>query len=545
MTPPRNNVKKILFILLLGVLMPMGAWAQSMVYLEEAERLSYDANLRQGAQVLHGHVRFRHEDALMYCDSAYFYEGINSLDAFGHVRFVQGDTLFGFCDVLHYDGNTKLAEMQHRVKLVDKQTQLTTDALNFDRITNRAWYWTGGTIQDSLNTLTSGYGDYFTRDHQAHFRDNVRLENNRFTMDADTMDYNTETHIADIYGPTEIVYEEETNIYSTLGHYNTETEQSTLLQRSRVVHKDGKTLTGDSIYYDKRIGYGQGLGQVEMVDSTRKISLYGNYCELYEKSETQGSRGLATDSALMIDWSDSTTYTYMHADTLRQTEILYRDTVLEVDTSYQIVRGYHHARVYREDMQAVCDSAVFISRDSILMLYHQPILWQEDEQIVADYIEVFFRDSTLDHAHGQGNCLVSRQQTDEYFDQMYGKEMTAWVKDNELYLVEVSGNAETVFFPRDEETDEIVGVNKTQSSFVKVYLENKNIERVVFTSSTTGTMYPLDQISVEETQLEAFFWADEERPKKPGDVFEHPERQRTRPRKALEEPNANNSIITQ
>ena len=83
--------------------------AQTMVYLERADNLSFDEERIANAQILRGNVIFRHEEALMYCDSAYFYENTNSIDAFGHVRFVQGDTLQGFGDKLFYDGNTKLA----------------------------------------------------------------------------------------------------------------------------------------------------------------------------------------------------------------------------------------------------------------------------------------------------------------------------------------------------------------------------------------------------------------------------------------------------
>ena len=76
------------------------ATSQTMVYLERAGNLSFDQERIADAQILKNNVVFRHEDALMYCDSAYFYETSNSLDAFGHVRFVQGDTLKGFCDKL-------------------------------------------------------------------------------------------------------------------------------------------------------------------------------------------------------------------------------------------------------------------------------------------------------------------------------------------------------------------------------------------------------------------------------------------------------------
>lgn len=158
----------------------------------------------------------------MYCDSAYFYEHSNSLDAFGHVRFIQGDTLRGYGDKLFYNGNTKLARMRKNVRLVhgkknENPTILTTDSLNYDRNINIAYYYTGGTIADSLNTLTSLYGQYAPNSKQAIFSKDVLLVNPKFTLESDTLLYNTETKITNIVSPTQILYEEETTIHTSRG----------------------------------------------------------------------------------------------------------------------------------------------------------------------------------------------------------------------------------------------------------------------------------------------------------------------------------------
>ena len=537
------KIKALRYILfVVGSLSLVSVQGQTLVYLENAETLQFDDENFPGAQLLKGDVRFRHEDAYMYCDSAYFYEKQNSLDAFGNVRFVQGDTLFGYSDRLYYNGDTKFARMREHVRLIDKSTILETDSLNYDRVGDIAWYWTGGQISDSLNVLTSVWGQYESKLNQALFKTTVHLVNDRFVMDADTLKYNTKTHVADILGPTTILYEEETTITTTLGWYNTDNEKSKLLNRSFIEHTDGKTMIGDTIYYDKKQGYGQAWHNMELTDSVQHVTLYGHYGEMYEKRDSVGSHGYATDSALMVDWSDSTAFTYMHADTLFTEEIFYVDTVLLasldtlvqydtvlVDSSYRQIRGYYGARVYREDMQAVSDSAVYNSRDSIMSLFGKPIAWSDNQQISGKHIDIYFKDSTVDYAHGTGDCIAIQQQTPRYYNQMAGKEMFAYVRDGELRQVDVNGNAETVFFPQDEKTGDWLGVNKTQSSFVKLFIKDQKIERVLFTTATTGTMYPIDQLSENETHLSLFFWADELRPRKPGDVFAKPEKEVSRP----------------
>ena len=520
----------------------VGGVAQSLVFLEHSETLSFDEARLPDVQILKGNVCFRHDSVLMYCDSAYFFEKKNSLHAFGHVHLLQGDSIEGFGDVLYYNGNTKLARLRRRVRLIhNKSTTLRTDSLNYDRARDVAYYFSGGTIEDSLNVLTSRKGEYTPNNHQAIFRGEVELVNPNFVLTADTLYYNTESYQADLVGPTQIIYEEETTILSSNGWYNTQTEKSKLLDRSRIIHSDGMTLTGDTIYYDKAIGFGQVFGHMQSTDSTNQKTLYGNKGEVWEGS----NNGYVTDSAMVVDWSDSTMYTYMHADTLFTEEIPYRiyqlipkdsilvDSVWQVpapdtlwkDTTYQQLRAYYHVRIYREDIQSVCDSVRYHGRDSIISLYGNPVCWNGSNQVSADSIHIYIQNGEIDYLHGIGNTIAIKQEGEEEFDQLAGKEMLAYVRDGDIHLIDVNGNAETVFYPREEDGT-YIGVNKTQSSFVKLYLENRQIHHVVFTTASSGVMIPFNQASPGERYLTTFFWAEDERPQQPGDIFLHPERTR-------------------
>ena len=511
----------------------------SLVFLENSETLTFDENRLPDAQILRGNVRFRHDSVLMYCDSAYFFEKDNSLHAFGHVHMVQGDTLEGFGDILFYNGNTKLARLRRNVRLIHQETTLTTDSLNYDRKNSIAYYFSGGMIEDSLNTLTSNWGQYTPNNHQAIFRGKVKLVNSKFELTADTLGYNTETYQSDLVGPTTILYEEETTIFSTNGWYNTKTEQSQLLNRSRIIHQDGMTLTGDTIYYDKANEYGRCIGHIESVDSANQMTLFGNRGEVWEN----GHRAYVTDSAMMLEWSDTTDLTYMHADTLWAEEIpftayslLERDSILVDsvmtaqmpdtiwrDTTYQQLRAFHNVRIFRSDMQAVCDSARYHGKDSILTLFGLPVCWNEDNQLSADQVDVYIKNQEVDYMHGVGNAMAIKREGIEEFNQLAGKEMYAYVRDRDIYLVDVQGNAETVFYPQEDDGT-YIGVNRTQSSFVKLYLKDRKIDYVLFTTATTGVMIPLDQALENERKLSGFFWAEEERPHAPEDIFAHPPR---------------------
>ena len=534
-------MKRIYYILILFFFCGVTAIAQkkSMVYLERSEALSFDEKRLPDVQILKGNVCFRHDSAWMYCDSAYFFEKDNSLHAFGHVHLVQGDSLEGFGDLLYYYGDTKLAKFRNNVRLLHDGSILTTDYLNYDRVKDIAYYFEGGMIEDSINTLTSIRGQYTPYNDQAVFSGEVRLVHPKFVLTSDTLCYNTASHRADLVSPTTIVYEEETTILSSDGWYNTETEISMLFSRSQIIHADGMTLTGDTIYYDKIAGHGQVNGNMQSVDSTHSITLYGNRGEVWENTDS----GYATDSAMLVDWSDSTMYTYLHADTLFTQQIsaqvsflIPKDSVLVdsvwvlpapdtqwVDTSFMRIRAFYNVRMYRDDIQLVCDSMFYSGQDSLARLTGNPVCWNGNNQVSADTVLVYFKNNEPDYLHGFNNAIAVKREGENEYDQMAGKEMFAYVRDGDIYLVDVKGNAETIFYPREEDGT-YLGVNKTQSSYVKVFLTERTVDYVVFTTATSGVMSPLSKATDDDKFLGTFFWADIERPRQPGDIFLRPTR---------------------
>ncbi|MDD3079389.1 MAG: OstA-like protein [Paludibacter sp.] len=483
---------------------PLNNPKATIIYLENAETWSADKDFNPDIQVLKGNVRFRHDNALLYCDSAYFYQKANSLDAFSNVKIVQGDTLFVYGDYLYYDGNTKLARMRHNVRMENRKTTLTTDSLNYDRNINIAYYFTGGKIVDPENTLTSVWGQYSPSTDDAIFRTKVKLTNNNFILTSDTLKYNTKNHVANIVGPSHIDYKDETNIYSKKGWYNTENEKMMLLNRSLIVHKDGKTLAGDTVFYDKVKKYGEAFVNVELTDTINKSTLYGDYLYYDENND----EGLATDSALLVDWSSKDTL-WVHSDTIRT----YKDSV------YNVAKGYFNVRIFRNDVQGIADSLVYSARDSIIKMYGEPVLWAEENQLSGDFIQTHTKDKKIEQINIQKNAIAIQKEDSIHFNQLSGKEIIAYLDSGQLYRVFVNGNAETIYYPRDDADSTLIGLNKTESSYVNMYLKNKQIERVVMTASTTGIMYPLLELSGGDLYLKNFFWLDEQRPTKSSDVM--------------------------
>ncbi|MDR1653605.1 MAG: hypothetical protein LBS01_08190 [Prevotellaceae bacterium] len=499
-------------------------------------------------QLLRGNVAFKQDNVVMYCDSAFFYQKENSLDAYGNVRIIQADTLFIYGDLLYYDGNARLAQLRENVKLVNRRAVLTTDSLNYDRNTTLAYYFTGGKIKDDRNTLTSVWGQYNTTNEIALFRNNVRLVNPDFVMNSDTLVYNTRTHIADIVGKTHIIYKKQTDIYSTRGWYNTENEQSMLLDRSLVVNNTGKTLTGDTVFYDKHRNCGEAFADVELTDSAQGTTLSGDYVFYNDSTEY----GFATDSALLIYWKEKEN-AYIHADTLetkkekfvftdfllnkkdsvvfidslqtQQDTIIVTDTVkMEKDSAYNLAFAYHEVRMYRSDIQGIADSLIYSSQDSVINLYGLPVVWAQGSQISGNEIHIFTKNQQAEKVLIIKDAIMS-QRTDSvlYFNQIAGKEIIANMDSGgQLHHVFVNGNAETVYIPIDDADSTMIGLNKSQSSYVNMFFKEKKIDKVILTTVSQGTMYPLGQLLGADLYLKNFFWAENMQPVSPIDVFRKP-----------------------
>lgn len=480
---------------------------KSKVYLLRADKLKKDAQ-HPDAQIVVGNVVFRHDSVYMYCDSAYYYDKINSFEAFSNVRMEQGDTLFLYGDRLYYDGLTQIAQMRMNVRMENRTTTLLTDSLNYDRIFNLGYFFDGGTMMDDQNVLTSEWGEYSPSTKMSVFYYNVKLENPQFTMLSDTLKYSTLTKVANIVGPSDI-YSDNNYIYSESGYYDTQTGKADLYQRS-VLTSDSKQLTGDSLFYDRNTGIGEAFSNIVMTDTLNKNMMLGDYGYYNEKLKS----AFVTKNAVAIDYSQGDSL-FLHADTLSMNTFH-----LDTDSMYREVKAYHKVRFYRTDVQGVADSLVFSSKDSCLIMYKDPVLWNENQQLLGEQINIYMNDSTIDWAHIINQALSVEQIPVDttLFNQISGKEIKAYFEDGLMEKVEVIGSVRLVYYPMDSDSL-LIGMNVSETSQLDIYLENQQLERMVMSPKSNGTLYPMSQIPLEKSHLDNFVWFDYIRPLNKKDIF--------------------------
>lgn len=479
---------------------------KSKVYLLHSDILRKTLD-RSDVQVVVGNVVFRHDSLYMYCDSAYYFDQINSFEAFGNVRMEQGDTLFVYGDHLYYDGMTQIAQMRMNVRMENRTTTLLTDSLNYDRVYSLGYFFDGGTLMDEQNVLTSEWGEYNPQTKQSVFNYNVKLVNPQFTLTSDTLRYNTATKVANIVGPSDIL-SDNNHIYSESGYYNTQTGKADLYQRS-VLTNEGKQLTGDTLFYDRNEGVGEAFHNMVMTDTINKNMMTGDYGYYNEKTKY----AFATRKAVAIDYSQGDSL-FLHADTL-----MMKTFHLDTDSMYREMRAFHKARFYRTDVQGVSDSLVFSTKDSCLTLYDDPILWNKNQQLVGEKVLIYMNDSTIDWAHIINQALSVEMVDSTKYNQVTGKEMKAFFTDGDMKKVEVIGSVRLVYYPMDSDST-LIGMNVSETSKLEIYLEKQKLDHMVMSPQSNGTLYPLLQIPKGKDKLDNFVWFDYIRPLNKDDIFE-------------------------
>lgn len=493
---------------------------KTKVYLIHSNTLSFDKAVKPDAQILNGDVCFRHDSSYMYCDSAYFFEQTNSLEAFSNVRMEQGDTLFVYGDYLFYDGNTQVASLRENVRMENGQVTLFTDSLNYERIPNIGYYFEGGLIVDSLNQLSSFYGQYSPETKLAVFNDSVQVENPDFTLYSDTLHYDTESKVATILGPSVIVSDSGT-IHTSRGWYDTVNNTSLLLDQSQVESGE-KILIGDSIFYNRDTGMGEVYGNMSLIDTAQHVTLQGEYGYYNE----QTGYAFATDSARFLEYSQGDTL-FLHADTLQ---------MVTVDSVYREIKAYYGVRFYRIDMQGVCDSMQFNTRDSVLYMYTEPVLWNEQYQLYGDTIAIYMNDSTIEYAHVIQFAFAAQHVDSSYYNQLKGNDLKAYFEGQAVHQIDVAGNAESIFYPLEKDGAK-VGMNETKSGFLTIWVKDNKLDKLKIWPSPVGSMTPIPDLKPDQKMLKDFYWFDYLRPKNRDDIYEVVKR------KATESPKRSNKFV--
>lgn len=491
-------------------------------YAQEVKKIEYQAEIQEadenkypGASILIGNVKMKHEGIDLFCDRALYYRKENFFKAIGNVFIKQGDTITQTSDYSDYDADTKQALSWGNVVLKDPTMTLTTDTLQFDRLNQKLYYRSYATIKDATNTLKSKNGNYYLRTKKFTANTKVTIDNPNQNVKSKFLDYYTNTGSAYFKGPTNIINKQNDNkIYCEKGFYNTITDISHFLKNAKL-YLDERTIEGDSLYYDKNRGFASATNNIRVIDTVQNFITKGNYAELYQEKDSM----YIVDKALAISIVEKDSM-FVHGDTILVTG----------KQNKRIVRTFHNVKIFKNNLQGKCDSIFTNQQTGYTKMYKNPVIWSEINQITGDsiYLQSNVDTQKIDSLKVFNNALIVSKDSlsEDNFNQIKGRNMFGKFFKNKLNFLLVKGNAETVYFNRNEKTNILETITKEVASNIEFTFADGQIESIKYLKMTDGSTYPPYEADEKVRRLKGFIWREDERPKTKKDIFKRDENEK-------------------
>lgn len=502
----------------------MLAQEQKKIDIEYSGFLNFDEANYPGAKILtrddSQQIHIIHESINVWCDKAYYYGNENFIEAYGHVKMIQGDTINMSSKYVEYSGKTQLAFASGDVVLTDPTSTIKTDTLYFDRVKQQAFYRDGGTVvKDTSGTITSKIGRYYMNEKKYQFVTDVVLVNPDATIKSNFFDFYSETGQAYLFGPSTITTDESTT-YCEKGYYDTKAKIGYAMKHAKINY-DNRIIEGDSLYFDNNKSFASATNHIKVTDTLNHSIVKGHYAEVYKAKDSV----FITKRALAITVQENDSI-YMHADTLMVTG----------KPENRITRAFRNVRLYKSDMSGKADSVHVDHAKGLTQLINisklssadafatkrRPILWNIGNQMTGDTIYLISNPETekLDSLIVFKNAfLISKDTLGAGFNQISGQRLVGlFNEDNDLKTVDIIKNAESIYYFRNDK-NELVGIDKAKSGTIKIFLENKEIEEVRKINQIDGKIYPESDFPEKEKILKGFDWREEERLTSIDDLF--------------------------
>lgn len=503
----------IIGVLLISVF--SAGWTQEQPVGKKEINIVYGANFTKdearypGASIFSKddrQLQFEHQGADLWCDIAIFYQKENRLRALGNIRLQQGDSVQMTSNKIDYDGNTKLAKARENVVLRNNDMTLRTDTLYFDRENQESYYNTSGTVVDSANTLTSEIGRYYMIPKKFQFLDSVHIKNPEYTLDSEQLDYYKNSKNAYMYGASTITGKTY-KIYCERGFYDTRIESGYGIKNTRINYNN-RIIEGDSVYFDKASEFASATNYIKVTDTINESVIRAHYAEVFKAKDSV----FATKRAVSISLVEQDSL-YIHGDTLMVTG----------KSDARILRAFRNAKFYKTDLSGKCDSIHFAEKSGITQLIKNPVLWNVENQMTGDSIHLIsdLKTEKMDSLKVLNNAFIisldSISKTG--YNQAKGKDLFGKFIENELKFVDLVKNTEVIYYLYDDD-DELVGINKTICSAIRMTMAENEIEDITFLINPDGDIFPQKDLPLNSRKLKGFIWRGEERILSRDDIFD-------------------------
>lgn len=388
-----------------------------------------------------------------------------------------------YCEGGFYNTRTKLAEFTDNPQYVKGEQQATADIIRYD-----------GNLKEVVleNNARFVEGDRIATANRIRYEEETEisyLEGNAWSQDS------SQTVMADT-----ITFDSKNETYSTRGRSH--------------ISDPPQILEANQVDYDKEREIGVAVGNVVWQDTSENLTILCNLAD-YDKSSNyiKASGGNALRNRPMLITEIDGDSLYMVSDTLVSLE---KDTL--TGDSSRMLLAFNDVRIFKSDLQALCDSLAYSTTDSLFKMFYDPIIWSDTTQFTADTVYMQLANNKLDRIYLYNNSFMVNSPDELFFNQIKGKNSIAYFVDGEVRRMRVEGNAESVYYALDDE-DAYIGVNEAICSEMMIHFGNNEVEGILFFAQPKATLFPMEKADHNALLLSGFSWQVVNRPTQLSDLF--------------------------
>ncbi|MDR1973448.1 MAG: hypothetical protein LBQ31_02115 [Bacteroidales bacterium] len=466
-----------------------------------------------GITIFREDVVIRTKGNTIYSDYAEYNRNNETCIAYGNLKIKTRQKSIITGKTLDCDGLTGVINIDGDVVMTDKDVVMKTPSLRYESMEDIAHYNQKAEITSGEAVLVSSWGDYNGKTGVFDCYEDVVVTHPDYTIYTDTMDYN-KNGMSNFKGPTDIITKDHT-MYCENGWYDRKKERVNLRTNAFIEMKDGQRLFGDSINYSLKAKQGEAFRNVVFLDTMKNCTLKSEYAENNEKKGfaffSHNARGI------LVEKEDTL---FISSDTMR---VFYE--IDKSDSNKRLVKkmeAFKRVRIFRNDLQAICQLMIYYQSDSLLYLIDKPVMWNSGFQIDGDTIKTWFENSRPHETLVGRNAFITAlvQNSNSLYHQIKGRNLWGYYNDDsQLSSAELKGGKiEAIYYVIDEEKGELVGVNKSISKMLRMYFDSGTIYKVNFIEPESTILYPQDQLTAREQTLKGFHWLESLRPKSKWDV---------------------------
>lgn len=462
-------------------------------------RMTYDlktkvAIFREGATLTNDTIHLSSKRGYYYVDSdeAFFKDSV----------VVYNDDFILFSDTLRFDTEDRVATFLGPTLIEQDSAKMYTDAGYYDIPNEVALFTMNPQYEKGVQQALADTIRYNGKLKEVRLMGNARFRDGPKLAIADTIRYEDIGEVTVLVG--EAHYEdEEQEIDSQFIRYEKKTDAFFTSGRARLSDPP-QILEADEIDFDGEEGIAS--GKVIWADTAEQITVFAERADYNKATDFLLASG---DRPMMATVINADTL-YMRADTLiarKQSET----------DSARLLIAYVDVRIYKSDLQGVCDSLAYATKDSLFRFYDDPVLWSDTTQFTADTIMMQMRNEAMDYIRMIDNAFINNTTDEVLYNQIKGKNVRAFFKESELERIRVNGNAESVYYAQDEQKA-YIGVNKTACSSMLIYFGSNEVDNIMFYAEPKGDFIPIRKAKHDELKLQGFRWEPERRPLKKSDL---------------------------